>query len=76
MVFQPVHSTPPHSLSRSYRGRSVNQLACEQSTASTYQDTKRVLENCEGALEMSEDLMSFAIGDTVTVKRLMPRAPE
>ncbi|MBX9825495.1 MAG: hypothetical protein K2Y27_10930 [Xanthobacteraceae bacterium] len=54
----------------------MNQLACEQSTASTYQDTKRVLENCEGALEMSEDLMSFAIGDTVTVKRLMPRAPE
>jgi len=28
----------------------------------------------DGPLEMGEDLMSFEIGDTVTVKRLMPKA--
>lgn len=28
----------------------------------------------DGALEVGEDLMSFEIGETVTVKRLMPRA--
>jgi ribonuclease Z len=27
----------------------------------------------DGPLEMGEDLMSFEIGDTVTVKRLMPK---
>ena len=27
----------------------------------------------DGPLEMGEDLMSFEIGETVTMKRLMPR---
>ena len=27
----------------------------------------------DGPLEMGEDLMSFEIGDTVTMQRLMPR---
>jgi ribonuclease Z len=33
-----------------------------------------VRKNYDGPLEMGEDLMSFEIGETVTVKRLMPRA--
>jgi len=33
-----------------------------------------VRQTYDGPLEVGEDLMSFEIGDTVTVKRLMPRA--
>jgi len=33
-----------------------------------------VRQTYDGPLEVGEDLMSFEIGETVTVKRLMPRA--
>ena len=35
--------------------------------------TAEVRRTYDGPLEVGEDLMSFEIGDTVTVKRLMPR---
>ena len=58
-------SSPPTPTSCCSRARRSRRRRCEDLVAETR-------ETYDGPLEVGEDLMSFEIGDTVTVKRLKP----
>jgi ribonuclease Z len=75
------HHTVPHDCGRVFAQTRpklaafthVVLLASQTVSAPTLEDlVAEVRQTYDGPLEVGEDLMSFEIGDTVTVKRLMP----
>ena len=55
-------------------GRTVRRLLIADGAHGLDNLVAEVRQTYDGPLEVGEDLMSFEIGDTVTMKRLMPKA--